>query len=257
MCMSQPCQLTESEGSILSLPLKGLDWVTGGSSTRKIIPPTCSSAEAALIMRKALNLENLPLIFCRQRHTDRIHVVRERTELFAGDTAGHSVIDSCDGLISPVAGVALAVFTADCVPIVFVEEKHRIVGVVHAGWRGTFAEIAIRALESIGAVGGDTRYLRVWFGPAIGGCCYEVGEDLAGSFANKFRHLIGLDGAFLSGRFLDLVQLNKLQLVYAGVPISHIQTSGFCTKDSVDLFYSFRAEGERAGRIVTLVARTK
>jgi YfiH family protein len=215
------------------------------------------SSDAALAMRTALQLEKLPVVFCRQQHTDRIHVIRDAGELRFENPSQHVVIDSCDGLITCVAGLALAIFTADCVPIVFIEAARRIVGVVHAGWRGTYAQIALRALEKITQLDGQLANVWVWLGPAIGGCCYEIGEELANDFAKRFQHLASLDGAFLSGRYLDLIQLNRLQLISAGIPGSHIKASGICTKHSLDRFYSYRAEGEQAGRIVTMIARTE
>lgn len=239
---------------LVESPLTHLGWCRVAAGTRQLVPPHLSVEESVRTVMRATGLTSLTPVYCRQRHTTNIHVLDGATP---PSCQSPLVISECDGVIADRPGLALAVFTADCVPLVFVEKSARIFGVVHAGWRGTFGSIAVRAIEAIAALGGEVSNVCVWIGPAIGGCCYEVSEDLALSFSGRFRHLTTTEEPFLDGRMLDLVRLNMLQLIDAGVARESISWSGICTRHSIDRFYSYRAEGERAGRIVTLIGRTE
>lgn len=235
---------------ILTSPLSNLRWIRAGSTTRKLIPPEVGAGDAVQLAKQALNIAHLRAAYCRQRHTSNVRVLRR------GDFCGQNdvVIDNCDGLVTTFAPVALAVFTADCVPILLVEERRQIIGAVHAGWRGTLDQIAVEAISCIRSCGGIPEQVHVWIGPAIGGCCYEVSEELARTFKEKFRGMDKQNGRFLQGRHLDLVELNRQQLMAAGVPEEQISVAGICTKHSVDRYYSYRSEGTAAGRIVSIIA---
>ncbi|MCX7624712.1 MAG: peptidoglycan editing factor PgeF [Candidatus Sumerlaeaceae bacterium] len=236
--------------ALLSSPLNKLPWIKSGATTRKLIHPGMSLEDAVRATKRALNIHHLPAAYCRQRHTSHVRIVGSRD--FSHQES--VVIGDCDGLIATDAGVALAVFTADCVPILLVEEERRIIGAVHAGWRGTLGEIAVEAISGIRSCGGAPENVRVWIGPAIGCCCYEVSEELALTFAQKFRGLCNRDGHFLRGRYLDLAELNRQQLIAAGVPEDQISVAGVCTKHAMHRYYSYRGEGAKTGRIVSLIA---
>lgn len=229
-----------------------LAWLRSGVSTRWLVPPGTPLASSVRLLQRALHLEHMPFAFCRQQHTANVCRV-DAAHLREGMT--EFIVDQCDGLIATCPGIALAVFTADCVPILFADPYSRIIGALHAGWRGTLSEIARKAMDQLNAQGVRLDKLQVWIGPAIGGCCYEVSEDLAATFAQKFAYLVNGSAGFLTGRFLNLVELNRLQLLAAGVVPEHVCVSGLCTKHSLDIFYSYRAEGKRAGRIVSIIAR--
>jgi YfiH family protein len=234
-------------------PLNQFDWLRAGSSTRHLVPQDASLTDAVALTQAAFGVKELFPAFCQQRHTSRVHLVTNE-EL---NGRNHPlVVPECDGLIANSPGVTLAVFTADCVPLILVETRERIIGAVHAGWRGTFAEIAVKAVELICGLGGKAANIHAWIGPSIRGCCYEVSAELADEFEQKFAHLNSPGCPFVTGRYLDLPELNRRQLIFAGVPHEQIHLSGICTKHSVRTFYSYRAEGDSAGRIVSLVART-
>jgi len=149
-----------------------------------------------------------------------------------------------DALITESAGVLVSVRTADCYPILLADQRHSAVAAVHAGWRGTAAQIVIRTIEQMRArFGTDAADLRVAIGPGIGVCCYEVGAEVARQF--------GFEAA---GR-IDLAQINHQQLVETGVAKDHIEVLGGCTQCDGHLFHSFRRDRERAGRMVSWIGR--
>ena len=143
-----------------------------------------------------------------------------------------------DALLENTPGSVVAVKTADCLPILLVDERRRAVAAVHAGWRGTVAGIARRAVEAMraqfGSVAGD---LHAAIGPGIGQCCYQVGPEVAAHF--------GLQGR----AHVDLVGANRRQLIDAGVTPERIYASNLCTMCRPGEFHSFRRDKEAAGRL--------
>jgi YfiH family protein len=148
-----------------------------------------------------------------------------------------------DGMVTADAGIMLAVASADCVPILMMDAAAKIVGAIHAGWRGVIAGIAeagVRAIESLGA---KPRDLRAALGPSIGQCCFEVDEGLAHRFA---REVEGAEHHACAGRpgksHLDLRGIITDQLMRAGIPRESIMNVGPCTKCANDRFFSRRAD---------------
>lgn len=161
---------------------------------------------------------------------------------------GGGQIGEGDAIVSGEPGVAIGIRTADCVPILVADPATRVVACVHAGWRGTAANIigaTVQALESRGCRASD---LRVAIGPSIGSCCYEVGPEVARRF-EPWRSVGETDGR----RSLDLPRINQTQLLDAGV--RQIWISGECTFCLPDRFFSFRREKNDAGRMLSFVRR--
>ena len=147
-----------------------------------------------------------------------------------------------DALVTSRARVPVSIRTADCYPILLADTRNRAVAAVHAGWRGTAARIVVRTMEQMRArFGTDAADLRVAIGPGIGGCCYEVGVEVARQF--------GLECA---GK-IDLAEMNHRLLVENGVAAERIEVLGGCTQCDTDLFHSFRRDKESAGRMVSWI----
>ena len=161
----------------------------------------------------------------------------------------------CDGLVTAEPGLALLVQTADCVPIVFWDELHNVVAAVHAGWRGALARIPARALAClVERFGSRPDSVHVAMGPAIGSCCYEVGDEVVEAFANEFSDA---DALFTPGprarQHLDLIQANARPLLEAGVSANRVYDSGLCTSCENARFYSYRREGKGVGRLMSVI----
>jgi polyphenol oxidase len=157
------------------------------------------------------------------------------------------VLGEGDALLENTPGSVVAVKTADCIPILLVDERLRAVAAVHAGWRGTAARIVARAVETMGErFGTRAADLHAAIGPGIGPCCYEVGPEVALQFPGQ--PLAGRPG----GR-LDLTDGNARQLIEVGVTPARIHASYLCTKCRFDEFHSFRRDREAAGRMHSFV----
>jgi len=146
------------------------------------------------------------------------------------------ILGEGDALLEDRPGSVVAVKTADCVPILLVDDAHHAVAAVHAGWRGTAAGIAGKAVAAMRERFGS-RDLYAAIGPSIGKCCYEVGPEVSAQF--------GLEGR----TFLDLPEFNRRQLLDSGVTAERIFASNLCTQCKADEFHSFRRDREAAGRL--------
>ena len=156
------------------------------------------------------------------------------------DCAG--VAGEGDAMVTAQARVPVSIRTADCYPILLADMRNRAVAAVHAGWRGTAARIVVRTIEEMRArFGTDAADLCVAIGPGIGGCCYEVGVEVARQF--------GLERA---GK-IDLAEMNHRLLVENGVAAGRIEVLGGCTQCDAERFHSFRRDKESAGRMVSYI----
>jgi YfiH family protein len=154
----------------------------------------------------------------------------------------------CDGLVSNTPGLFLTVSHADCVPILLYDPGARAVAGVHAGWKGTGAEIALVALrameEEFGSSAGDTL---AYLGPAAGACCYQVGRNVVSRFDGRFVR--NAEEKF----YLDLKHANLDQLCAAGVSAKNVEVSPHCTICRPELFHSYRRDRMGSGRMMAVI----
>ncbi|MBN2179076.1 MAG: peptidoglycan editing factor PgeF [Deltaproteobacteria bacterium] len=160
-----------------------------------------------------------------------------------------------DGIITARPGIAIGIKTADCVPVIFMDPVKRIVGAVHAGWKGTALSIAARAVDLlVTRFGSDSKDIHGVIGPAIGPCCYEVDTRVFESM----KHLPGRDLFFKEGDdegkwMLDLGAANKFQLEKQGIPAGNIYSADLCTSCHRDTFFSHRGDGGGTGRQLNFI----
>jgi YfiH family protein len=154
-----------------------------------------------------------------------------------------------DALWTTQPGQWIGVRTADCVPILLAAESGLAVAAVHAGWRGTVANIAAAAVAEISRHGiVDRQNLRAAIGPAIGACCYEVGPEVAAQFKFIFPERTDLD----SRTRIGLAEANRRLLIAAGVPKRNISISGLCTACS-SACHSWRRDRQTSARMVAAI----
>ena len=170
-----------------------------------------------------------------------------------GDSLGKA-----DALVTREVGIALMVLVADCLPVLIHDPVNRAVGVAHAGWRGTVSHVGVKALLEMGSrYGTQASDVRVAFGPCIGPCCYEVGDDVLREFADVFPWYQDVFQAGFGGNWmLDLAEANARQLREVGVKEKNLKRPGLCTIGNIGDFYSHRAEatpGEPTGRIAAVI----
>lgn len=215
----------------------------------------------------ALEAETLALVPLKQIHSSLVRCVES-----APDAPCRG-----DASLTNVPGLLLAVQTADCVPILLVDPKRRAVAAVHAGWRGTLARIAEKTVgEMRKRFHSDPKDLLAALGPAIGGCCYEVGTELVTKFTSQFPDAGEWFDESRTGEEpnplqwlnmmppghqppaknvrLDLRKANRSQLLLAGLAEKNIFVNNLCTACHTDLFFSYRKEAGRSGRLMAAVA---
>jgi len=173
----------------------------------------------------------------RQRHTSAIR---------SAPRPGH--YEECDALTTDVNGVYLSVSVADCAPVFIYDPDRRVLGCVHAGWRGTQKQIVSASVARMAKEYGSLPASLVTFiGPCAGSCCYEVGKDVAALFDEGCRSV--RDGKI----YLDLKKAIAAQLYSAGVPDSHVEVSDDCTICGTEYYHSFRRDGDKSGRMVAFI----
>jgi polyphenol oxidase len=218
---------------------------------------------------KALGVPQTSLVTSRQIHSDISHVI----------SAPPAAPPKGDALATASPGLLLAIQTADCIPILLVDPRHRVIAAIHAGWRGTLARIAPKTLGRM-QMEFSTKPTDVLaaIGPGIGQCCYEVGPDVVKEFAAQFPQarswFEGPFDALASGEdpnplpwltmmppghepppprcHLDLKAANAALLIGAGVSPKNIFTSDLCTSCRTDLFFSYRRE-TTTGRMMSVI----
>jgi polyphenol oxidase len=179
----------------------------------------------------------------RQVHGDRVVVAREAT----------GPIEEADAIVSLAPGVAACVAVADCVPILIGDPRSGAVAAVHAGWRGTLARAAARAVDALGReAGANPADLLAAIGPAIGPCCYEVSPDLAQYFRDDLGDRVATVRS--AGSRVDLWLANELVLRKAGLSRERIEVLGRCTACEAETFFSHRRDRGRTGRQVGFIA---
>ncbi len=192
----------------------------------------------------------------RQAHTDSIRIVDDY-DRGRGSVDPKEAFPATDGMLTNKENVLLAVFFADCVPLLFYDPKKKVIGAVHAGWRGTAAKIAGKAAAMmVSSFSSRPEDLLVGMGPAIGPCCYEVDNPVAKAFENWSQ----TDGFLLpTGQDkwnLDLLEANRQLLIKRGVLSKNIQKVKMCTACRNDLFFSHRKEEGKTGRLASVIALT-
>ncbi len=144
-----------------------------------------------------------------------------------------------DGVWTRTPDLWVGVSWADCVPILFRRRDGQAVGAVHAGWRGTYDQIAVAFCSSLRAAGEDLREWQAWIGPSIRKCCYEVSADLISNFSTRFPKLVSSGDTKI-----DLALINSAQLVDAGISDVVVEAPcTCCTRDPSGFkFYSYRRD---------------
>jgi YfiH family protein len=181
-----------------------------------------------------------------------------------------------DASVTNRPGLLLAVQTADCVPILLVDAKRPAVAAVHAGWRGTLQRIVAKTVGQMQMqFGSRPADLLAALGPAIGGCCYQVGTEVAARFLAQFPRAAEWFEEFRSGDepnplqwlnkmppghqpppanvLLDLRKANRWQLMEVGLFPRNIFVSDLCTACRSDLLFSYRREGPETGRLMAVI----
>jgi YfiH family protein len=212
-------------------------------------PPGAVLANRELVAG-ALGIALEMMVLGEQCHGNRCQVVEEKLR-GAGASSDAPALPGVDALVTDVPGLVLAGCFADCVPVYIVDGEHGAVGLAHAGWRGTAGRVAQVTFETMRLRYGSRGSRCVALvGPAIGPCCYQVGEDVAAGFRDhEYWPEVATGGP--AGRWwLDLAGANRRQLAQLGIAAIH--QAGLCTSCHSQ-FFSHRRDHGRSGRMMALL----
>lgn len=240
--------------TILSSPaLSAIPGIVHGFSTRRAehheftLGPMGSENPAIQINRArflaAADMPGWPVLRLKQVHSD---IVRDMK-----DTSAANEPMEGDASITQLGGAVLGIQTADCVPILIADRKGHAVAAIHAGWRGTAARIAQKSVARLVVeYGVPAEDLIAVIGPHNAVCCYEVGAEVVEAMNDPVTISRKPEWA---KPHLDQALANQRQLIAAGIPEDQIVVSNLCTQCRSDLFYSYRREGKRAGRMLSVI----
>ncbi len=189
---------------------------------------------------KILNLSEKKIVVPKQEHTNNVKIINNSNE----------DITQTDGVITANPDIVFLLQFADCAPIILYEPDQKVVGIIHAGWKGTAGRIicnAVKKFEDNFDI--KPKNILASIGPTIGQCCYPVSKDVYSKLKNSVN--ISSCQAFKKTHYddkiyVDLKKLNQRQLLEVGV--ENIDISVFCTSCNNDLFFSYRAEHGKTGR---------
>ena len=203
------------------------------------------------------------LIFSNQTHTDNIRIMQDidRGNGFVRPNEYHDT----DGMMTDITGQALMTFYADCVPLLLVDPVHKAIANVHSGWRGTIKGIGSKAVRMMREVyGSDPSKLVAAIGPSICWDCFEVSEDVAQAFMDRYYGTVHKD-LVKTGRLTETVDQKyhvNLQracmenFLEAGLKKQNISLPDLCTACNKDYLFSHRASfGKRGNQAAVLMLR--
>ena len=199
------------------------------------------------IFFNAIGIPDVPFVCGKQVHGNYVHISTKKDARFA---YGEGELIEADGYVTNEPGLPIAIFTADCVPILMEDTINGCVGAIHSGWRSTAADIEKSAIDKMLSIGAAAENIKIAIGPAINQCCFEVGEEVI-SAMDMLLNDSSLSGELYyrkaDGKYmLDLKGVIKKRFLQLGIPESNICLIGKCTMCNPKLYFSHRyTHGER------------
>lgn len=189
-------------------------------------------------LRQSLGLVSEPLWL------EQVH----GTEVFQLDGALPILPPQADAAVTRLAGQALTVMTADCLPVLLCDQAGSVVATAHAGWRGLCDGVLEQAVASMGVPGAQ---VLAWLGPAIGPCAFEVGDEVRVAFVAQDPAAVSAFVPHVAGKWwADLSLLARQRLARVGV--AQVYGGDLCTHSDTRRFYSYRRDGQ-TGRMAGLI----
>lgn len=188
-----------------------------------------NSKENRRLFLEKNNLRNKLDVVTKQVHGNVIvNVSKEYNESIA------------DGMITNNKNLALFIRVADCVPILFHDIKNNVIAAVHAGRESSFKNISsIMISNFISEFSTNVSDIKVYIGPSIGTCCYEVSQDMADKVSEEYGK------SYVVGRNINLQKINECQLLKTGILKENINFQNICTKCNNEKYFSYRSSGEK------------
>lgn len=203
------------------------------------------------IMAEKLNIKIEDIVETDQTHTNNIRYVTEKDK---GRAMKEPDYTNVDGLFTDKKNIALMTFHADCTPLFFYDPIKEVIGMAHAGWRGTLQNIAGEMVKAfINDFNCDAANIKSVIGPSLGSCCFEVDKDVADMFISadkKYKDFMKIKG---EKYHFDLWEINKYNMIKEGMKESNIEISGLCSKCHNDLLFSHRGQKGKRGLMCGII----
>lgn len=168
-------------------------------------------------------------------------------------------IGNVDGFVTNVPNIVLTTFHADCTPLFFLDKVKKVIGVSHAGWRGTVDKMAEKTIHKMKEVYGcRPSDIIAGIGPAIGSCCFEVDEPVVEEFRSKLdfanQYIYADIEDQKKGKYkIDLKKVNAEIMIRSGIKPENIEIEEICTKCHSELFFSHRGMGDFRGNMAAMM----
>ena len=208
------------------------------------------------IFLEETGIGNIPFVSGKQVHGNYVHIADYSDAAKPYGNSELSMINA-DGYVTNKVNLPLAIFTADCVPVLMEDEKCGIVGAVHCGWRSAALDIEGEAVRAFESLGGKAENIKAAIGPSIGMCCFEVGSEVPEAFDSLFgRRMSEFYRLKENGKYnIDLQGLVAERFAFLGVPRENIEKVGSCTMCHPDKYYSHRYyNGGVRGSLASVIA---
>lgn len=190
-------------------------------------------------------------VVSEQVHGNKVQLVTA-SDKGKGAASTASALKNTDGILTKEKGLLLTAFYADCIPLFFYDPEAEIIGIAHAGWKGTVKEIAKEMVTQFEKNGSIRENILVTIGPGISPEHYEVDEYVASQIATDVREKVLTDKG--GGHYsLDLKELNREILLHCGILRHNIDITNYCTYREHDLFFSHRRDQGRTGRMLGFI----
>jgi len=207
---------------------------------------TTNSLENRKNFLNSLGIDYRGLVCAQQAHGNTVRYIKKEDK-GSGALSYDTAIADTDAFVTDNKDVPLAIFTADCLSVFLYDPLRPAIGVVHAGWRSSREEIALETVKFMqDKFNSNPEKLLVGLGPAMRKCCYEVTEDSGEFFPYGLEEINGV-------LHLDLIAVNKKQLLSCGVKETNITDCGKCTFCGNKELFSFRKEKDNCGRMMSVV----
>lgn len=204
------------------------------------------------IMAKTMGVELADMVYSHQTHTTNVlRVTRKHAGM--GFTVTRNFHD-VDGFVTDVPGLMLVTAYADCVPLYFADTRLHVIGLSHSGWRGTVNNMAQATVDKMSyEFGSRPCDIAAFIGPSICASCYEIGDDVARNFRDRYgaeseKILTKKEAASEDKYYLNLHAANRINMLNAGISPQNIHVTDICTCCNPELLFSHRAsKGKRGG----------
>ncbi len=202
------------------------------------------------ILSHKIGIDPEKIIIPFQTHESVVKIIDE-SFFDLNEKAKFEFLNGVDGLITQQKGICIGVTTADCVPVTVYDKKKHIIGIAHAGWRGTCKKITSKLIDKmITDFGSNPENIFAAIGPSISVNVYNVGEDVIKAFDTAGFPINKFSKFRENHYYLDLWKANEWLLTEMGVPVHHIEIAGICNFTEHEKFFSARRLGIKSGRML-------